>query len=175
MNHRSSRKVQNQGQVSLGVADADLIDRDVLEILQRRRFELPVKVPLVEVFDDVPTDAQVMRNVLNGHRATQFQGIAFEGLRVAVATDGKGHADLPNHTAPATADSLHGQLNQDRTAAYGEGPQPANLLALAYRFGAAAMGAAEFLRFLIDHKDGVRPLQERANMTIALNAKAMVQ
>ena len=48
----------------------------------------------MDVLDLVPADAQVASHVLDGHVLRQFQGVAFEGMRVANAWVGKGEFDL---------------------------------------------------------------------------------
>jgi hypothetical protein len=48
--------------------DADLVDGDPLEVLAFRLGKAPVQVLLVDVLDDIPTDAEVLGHILDGHQ-----------------------------------------------------------------------------------------------------------
>ena len=59
--HRAAAQVQDHGQVAMPLADGDLVDGDLLELLQLGLAEAALdRCALLDVLDDVPTDLQVL-------------------------------------------------------------------------------------------------------------------
>src|SRR5437899_1253016 len=82
-------QVQDNRQVAVAVADGDFVDGNLSQLLQLGSAEAAAQILLVNLLDEVPTDSQVVGDVLDGHAATQFQGIAGKSLGVAAAWVGK--------------------------------------------------------------------------------------
>jgi hypothetical protein len=49
------------------LADGDLVDGQKTQVLELRLGEVLFQVALLDVFDRVPTDAEVIGHVLDGH------------------------------------------------------------------------------------------------------------
>src|ERR1700677_4925221 len=81
----SALQVQHDRQVAMAVADGDFVDGDLPQLFQLRSAEATAQVLLVNLLDEVPTNPQVVSDVLDGHEAAQLQGIASKGLGVGAA------------------------------------------------------------------------------------------
>ena len=67
------------------------------------------QITLLDVFDDVPTDFEVLGHVLDGHHRRELQSIALKGLGVRPARIGKGDRDLPHHPTLSALDTRDSQ------------------------------------------------------------------
>src|SRR5262249_49807962 len=116
-------QVQDHRDVALLLAQVDLVDGNPFEVGQPGPGHTALQVALLDVLDDVPTDAQVVGHRLDGHVLRQLQSVALEGAGVAAARVGKGHIHLADGATGQAADALHGQHDGHRAAADGHGPE----------------------------------------------------
>ena len=65
---RAAEEVQHDGHVAMSLADADLVNGDLLQVPQLHLLEAALQVSLLDVLDCVPTNAQMPGNVQNRHR-----------------------------------------------------------------------------------------------------------
>jgi hypothetical protein len=103
------------------------------------------QIAFLDVFDRVPTDPEVLGNILNGHVPRKV--IAFKGVRVMLARVGERDPDLSDVPAGYSGDQ---QADEDRFASYGDGTELANNGALDPHVGIAAGGTTNAFTRLVD-------------------------
>ena len=151
-------------------------------------FTLPLSTPLrsirgflrkslafLDVFDDVPTDAQVVGHRLDGHVLGQLQGVTLKRPGVAAPRVGEGHVHLAYHAAGQAADALHGQDDGHGAAADGHGPEAALGLAPANHLTATAGWATPVLGILGDGEGHAALGVVGPAVVVAADGKGMVQ
>jgi hypothetical protein len=168
-------EVQDQGQVAMPLADGDLVDGDVPQVLQLRPGEPPRQVALLHVLDQVPADAEVDGHVADGHPPPQFQGVALEGASVAPPGVGEGHLDLADGATGQASDAGDGQVHEGRPVADGQGAEAARDLAAVDDPRRAARRATTRLAPLADGEDHGAALVSGAGVLVAADAEGVVQ
>lgn len=83
--HGATLQIENDGQIPMAFANADLIDGDPLQPAQLRAGKAPFEIAFLDVFDHIPAGAQVPDHISDRHPFGQFEGITFKGLGVASA------------------------------------------------------------------------------------------
>ena len=111
VNHGSAFQVQHDGQIAVPLGRGDLIDGDLPQVFQLRFAKSSLEVLLLNVLDHVPTDHQVLGNILDGHVPRQLQGVTLKGFGIADTGIGEADLDLPDGT---TAETLHSGDRQDQ-------------------------------------------------------------
>jgi hypothetical protein len=101
------------------LSDGDFIDGDLPQPLEFRFAKPPRKVSFLNVFDDIPTYSQVLRNALDRHVPAQIQGVAFELAGVAPLRISEFDFDLPQRIAHQAKHALDGQNDTNRLGADG--------------------------------------------------------
>ena len=129
--------------------------------LEKRRRQ----VALLDVLDQVPTDVEVVGDVVDGHAAPQFQGVALEGERVAASGVGEGDLDLADEATVQAFDPRDGEVDEGGSVADGQGPEAARDLAAGLELRRAAGGASAGLGLLVDGEDGLAVLVVGAGVT----------
>lgn len=86
-NHRSRIQAKDQGQVAMPLAQADFVNGNLFEMFQLWRTIAPGQMAILNVFDQVPTDAQTIGDILDGGELGQLKHIPLEGLGVSAAGD----------------------------------------------------------------------------------------
>jgi len=80
----SRPQVQDDGQIAVAFAGGDLIQRDWLELSQLGSGESPLEVSLPDLFDDVPTDVEMVGHIQHGHGAAQLPSVSLKSFRVGL-------------------------------------------------------------------------------------------
>ena len=88
----------------MSLTDANFIDGDVANIFQRGLGEVLSEVSLLDFFDNIPSDAQLVGDIFDGHAPRQLQRVP--GLAFGEATTWLGKADLDLSNVPAI-EALH--------------------------------------------------------------------
>ena len=99
VNHRPAFQVQDDRQVDVPLGRGNLVDGDLPQVFQFRPVEPPLQVGLLDLLDHVPTDAQVLGHVLDGHVPGEFQGVPLKGFGIGDARIGKANLHLSDHAA----------------------------------------------------------------------------
>ena len=123
--HRSGEQVQHHRQVAMALADGDLVDGDLLELVQLGLAETLLQGAGLDVLDHVPAHLEMLGHVLDGHVLRQLQDVPFEGAAVVLLGVGKTQLDLPCQAAVETVDPRHLEVQQDRLATDRHGPERA--------------------------------------------------
>ena len=87
--HHATFQVHDDRQVDVPLGHGNLVDGDLPQVFQFRPVEPPLQVGLLDLLDHVPTDAQMVRHVLDGHVLRKFQGVPLKGFSVRDARIGK--------------------------------------------------------------------------------------
>ncbi len=135
VNHRAAFEVQNDRQVDMPLARGNLVDGDLPQVFQFRLVKTPLQIGLLDLFDHVPTDAQVVRHVLDGHVLGELQGIPLKGFAIADARIGEPQLHLSDRAAATTLHpgdrqhQVHGlAADRDRAEATAALPSPDNMV-----------------------------------------------
>ena len=102
MYHHSTFQVHDDRQVDVPLGHGNLVNGDLPQVFQFRPVEPLLQVGLLDFLDHIPTDAQMVRHVLNGHILRKFQGITLKGFSVGDARISKSNLHLPDDTATMT-------------------------------------------------------------------------
>src|SRR5262249_5370576 len=119
-----------------------------LEVLELGLGKAALQVLSVNVLDDIPTDAQVLGHILDGHEPAQLQGIAGERLGIAAARFGKIQLDLPDPAAGRTRHAGDGVDYGDRPVADRHGAEAAFDLAAGGDLGGTTRRTAALIERL---------------------------
>jgi hypothetical protein len=174
VDHGATAQVQDQRQVAMALAHGHLVDGDLLETAQLGLAETPPQVAGLDVLDGVPTDAEMLGDVLDGHVPAQFQGVALEGASVAAAGFGEGHLDLADVAAGEAQHARHREAQEGGPLADGQGAEGAFLAALGPDVGRAADGTAEALAGLLDGEGHAALLEMATEVAVALQTEGVV-
>ena len=167
--HGPAVQVEHHREVAVPLADGDLVDGDLPEVLQLGLAETPLQMPLLDVLDDVPTDAEVPGHILDGRELGQLQGIALEGVRVGPPRIGERNLDLPGVLAAEADDARHLDQQVGRLQADGNGLQETLLVSLAMDRRRTAIRAAVAFPGLLDGE--AHPALEKLGSTILVATK----
>src|SRR5262249_46982324 len=133
--------IENHCEIGMAFADGDLVDGNFLEVLELGSAKASLQISLLNVFDDVPTDIEVTGRVLDGGGLGQFQGIAFEGMRVGSTWVGEGNLHLAGVLTVEANHASHLEEDEGRLEADGHGLQKALLVSLGMNGRRTACGA----------------------------------
>ena len=89
----------------MATTDRNLIDRNLPDRRESWSSKVLSQVLFLNVLHDVPTNAEVVGNVLDGHVADQFKHIPSERSRVSPAWIGHANANLSTNTTGLAADT----------------------------------------------------------------------
>jgi len=137
--------------------------------------EVAPQVTLLEVLDDVPTDAPVLGHGLDGHVPPQFQGITFEAGGVSAAFVGKRELHLTGLAAGGAPEPLDGQFQPDRLAPDGQPPEWADHRGGPLDHAAAAVAATKGVGVGLDTKHDAPLDKIRGLQAVAAQAPGVVQ
>ena len=107
----------------MAVADADLIDGQVLEVLELGFLETNLQPPLLDFLDRVPSDAEMGGHGLDRHVPREIQHVTLKGMGVAASLVGERDLGLARLAASGALQPLDGQVDPDRLAADGQGAE----------------------------------------------------
>ena len=173
--HGPAFQVQNHGQIAVSFADTDFIDGDLLELVQLRAGKASQQVPFLNIFNEVPTDAQMLGYVFDGHVPGQPQGIAGKASGVTASPEGKTDLHLAQDAAEQTPDSWHQQFKPNGLVAYGKCAKAAHYLAPALNLMGAAFRTAQGEAVLANPKMDSPIMILGMNMLVSPNAEAMIK
>lgn len=157
------------------LADADLIDGDLLELMQLGTGKASLQISLLDVFDHIPTHSQVPGHILDGHMSRQPQGITFESPAVAAAPGSEVGFNLAQNPTSQTQHSRYRQDQPHHLAAYGKQPPPSPDPAAWLDFMAAPFWATPITTVLAHDKIDGAAATLGANMLVPSNPKGMVK
>ena len=120
------------------------------KVLQFRPVKTPFQVSLLDFLDYIPTDAQVVGDILDGHVPQEFQGVPLKGFGVRHAGIGKANLDLSDDFALAALHPGDRQIQVHRFAANGNRPEATNALPSAKHVFRPASRTATRLPWLLD-------------------------
>jgi hypothetical protein len=93
------------------LSDADFINCDPFQVPKPGSFEPMAQIPFEDILYGIPTDPQMVGDILDGHMAAKRQYIAFKGSGVGPAFFGESEFDLAHDLTTQTFNALYGQLN----------------------------------------------------------------
>ena len=124
---------------------------------------------------DIPTDLEMLGDILDGHVPRQFQGIALEGMGVAPPRFGEADLHLTYELAIVTLHTRNLHEDMGLLAADGKAVEQTMFPAVGRDVLRPTGGTAECVTILRD-RDHHFPLEEvGAHITVATNAKRMIQ
>src|SRR5271170_4156048 len=94
--------------------NGNFIDGDQENFMQARPSETTPEITELHVFNQVPANLQLARNVFDGHASRQPQGMALKCSSVTALRIGKTKTHLTYQTATPATDSLHRQHQTGR-------------------------------------------------------------
>jgi hypothetical protein len=130
---------------------------------------------LLNVFDQVPTDAQTIGDILDGGELGQLKHIPLEGLGVSAAGIGEPKIDLPHQVASRAENSLYRQRDKDRLKANRNRPKLPDAFSPTDDAAVAAVGTDQLVRFVRHGENYRTPFIATLNVVIAMNPKGMIQ
>jgi hypothetical protein len=163
-NNGSTVEIEHDCQVSMSVTNADLVDSDAPECLQRRAGELPLQESLLDLFDRMPTDSQVLSHILHGHVSGEFQDVAVERPGVPPVRIGERDARLPRHATAQAMQPLNEALNQGRTQTDRESLPHTQYRPLLLHGSTPTTGTRKRRGVLVDPEHGTAFLKSRMDM-----------
>ncbi len=175
--NRPAVQIEHDRHVSMAAANTDLIDGDSLETLQRRTTELLLQKSLLDLFDRLPTDSQVVGNILDRRVPGKLKHVPLESPGVSPMRICKGNFHLPNHSTVQTKNSLNQQLDQGRTHTYGQRIPHAPDRAFLLHCSTSTMRTRKRCRILVDSENGAALLESRMYMmdSPSHNSKTVIQ
>jgi hypothetical protein len=173
--HGPGFPVQDHPQGALAVANADLVDGDLLPLLQPRLLEAVLQVPLLDVLDGVPANPEVPRHIPDGHAPAQLQGVTLESLGVAAPRVGKRQRHLGRAPTGAALDRRDGQDEPDGRATDGHRWEGAWLVAVVDEFTGVALRATTGVGPLAHGKDDGSCGELGLDVVVAPQAEGVVQ
>ena len=108
--NRSIVQVHHQSHIAMSLADADLVNGDSTNILQRRIGETSSQVILLDLLNHIPSDTKQIGDILDCHTPSELQRVLGPVFGEATPSIGKADLDLPN--GPAIA-ALHARQSGD--------------------------------------------------------------
>jgi hypothetical protein len=168
-------EVEHHGEVAMPLADGDLVDAQETQMLELGLGEALLQVPLLDVLDGVPTDAEMMGHVLDGHALGQLQGIAFEGMGVTAHGIGEVDGNLAEEPAGAAFDARDLKEQMSRAVADRQAAKESRFAAVTGELVRPAGGAAEAIAILFDREHDFPFEVFGAGITVAANAEAVVE
>ncbi len=156
-------------------ANADFIDGDSPDVLQRRVGEMLLEVLLFDFFDHVPGNAKQISNVLNRHAAGQLQSVFGPALGVASAGFGKINFDLANGPAIMTLHTRQGGDDDGLFQADRRSPEFSSLEPSTDHVSTAAHWTAKRLFTWLDMKSRDTSGELDPGLPVAKDAKGLIQ
>jgi hypothetical protein len=157
------------------LADGDLVDGDLLELVQPGLAEAALQGPGLDVLDGVPADLKVLGHVLDGHVPRQVQDVALEGAGVVLVGIGEAQLDLAGPLTVEAIDARHLERQQRRPGTDRHQAEGAFDATLSPDFGRATVRAAPALAWLLDAEDDPALTKVLAYVTVADQAEAVIQ
>jgi hypothetical protein len=157
------------------LADGDLVDGDLLELVQLGFAETALQRAGLDLLDGVPADMQVLGHVLDSRAPGQFQDVTLEGAGVVFLGVGEADLDLPDHAAVQAAHAGHGELQQHRLGADRGQAEGAVHASLGPNLGRAAVGATQAFARLFDMEDHLTLTEFLANVVVADQAEGVIK
>ena len=151
--HGSGLEVQDNGEIAMTLADADLVNGYLLEVLEAGAGKALLEVAPLNVLDHVPAHLQMTGHVLDGHVAAQLQGVALKGLGVGAAGISKTDFGLPHHPAGRAKEAFDSQGYPDRLQADGQGTELADDFSLCPYLAGPAAGTTQSRQVLANRED----------------------
>ena len=132
-------------------------------------------MPLVDFLDRIPTDSEVIGNILDCRMPRKFDDMSFKCSGICPFWIGEAKVDLPDGLTLSTRHPRNPQSDIDLLSPNRQGVKNSHDSTSATDIPAMTTGAAESMIFLGDRK-GNRPLLIfRVDVSISVNAKYMVQ
>ena len=173
--HRAAVQVQHDRQVAVALADGDLVDGDVPQVLELGLGIAARQVALLDVLDQVPADAQVRGHVADGHPPGEVQHVPLEGLGVAPPRVGEGDLDLTHHPTGTALDARDGEHQGRRARADGQGPEASLDVTARDQVAGTAGRAPAALGLLADGEDHLSFGVGGADVAIAPGPERVIQ
>ena len=175
VNHRPRFQVQDHGQVAMAFANGNLVDGDLSQVFQFRPVEPPLQIGFLNILDHVPTDAQVLGDILDGHIEGKFQGVPLKGFGIGDARVGEVDLHLSHYAAAATLHPRHGQHQVHRLAADRDGAKSAVTLPASDNLVRPTHRTSIRFARLLDRENHPTPRILRLHVPIASNPERMVK
>jgi hypothetical protein len=157
------------------LSDGDFIDGDLPQPLEFRFAKAARKVAFLNVFDDIPTYSQVLRNALDRHVPTQIQSVALELAGVASLGISEFDCDLPQRIAHQAKHALDGQNDTNRLGTDRDtGKRPLNS-AFTDNLEGAASWTEKVCFPLTNLKDHFTVMVLGADILIATDTESVIQ
>ena len=175
MHHHSTFQVHDDRQVDVSLGRGNLVDGDLSQVFQFRLVEPPLQVALLDLLDHVPTNAQMIGHVLDGHMLGKFQSITLKGFSVGDTRIGKSYLHLPDDLATTTFHPWDRQGQVHQFAANGNRAETTEVLPPPnHVFRPTGRTAVRFPR-LLNCENHLTPHIRRLHVPIASNPKRMVK
>src|SRR5262249_23103778 len=139
--------------VAVSLGNGDLVDGDLTEVPQLGLGVAAAQVSLLDVLDDVPTDAQVSGHIEDGHAPRKFQRVTLEGLGISPPRVSEVELHLADQRTGLAGDTRDGEHDARRSAANGQRPEPSLHMPAGPNVARAAALTPECLGFLSDRED----------------------
>jgi phosphatidylethanolamine/phosphatidyl-N-methylethanolamine N-methyltransferase len=162
--HCPTVKVEHDCEVSMPSTNTDLINGDALEGLQRRVGEVLLQRPLLNLFNRVLTDPEVVSHILHAHVPGKLENIALESSRVSPIGVSKGNSHLPDQPTRKTPQSRNVPFDVSRPQPYRECIPHAADRPFPLHCSAPTIGAHQRRGILIDVENRAPFLESRPHM-----------
>lgn len=173
--HCPGLEVQDNGEIAMPLADADLVNGYPLEILEARMSKALLEVAPLDVLDHVPAHAQMTGHVLDGHVAAQLQGVTLEAFGVGAPGVGKTDLGLSYHLTGEAEDTADAQGDPYRFAANGQAAELPPSLPFGVNLSASTARTGQPGEVLLNGEDHLAAFVSGAQVLVASHPEAMIQ
>ena len=155
--------------------NGDLVDGDLTQALELGLGIATTEVALLDVLDDVPTDAQVAGHIKDGRAPRQLQDVPLEGLGIAPPRVGEGDLDLTDDPAGPAGDAGDREDHDGGAATDGQRSEPPLDAASRSDVARAAGLAPQCLGLLPDGERHFAALIVSADILVAPDSEGVIQ
>ena len=154
--HSTGTKIEHDGQIFVTFADGNFINGDTLETFEHRFCKPSFQVPLFDFLNQIPTDSEVIGNILDCHMPRKFDDISFKCSGVSPSWIGEAKVDLQDGLTLSTRRHRNPQADIDLLSPNRQGVKNSHDSISATDIPAMTTGASESMIFLGD-SEGNRP------------------
>lgn len=169
------KKIEHDRQIAVALADVDLIDGDLAEVVQFGLAKFALEVVGLDFLDGVPADLQMVGDVLDSHESGEFQGISLKGSGVMLLGIGEPDLGLSHRVAAEATKAWHLENNIGRLPTDGEGSENAFDPSLNPDLRGCTLRAPQAFAKLIDDEEGLVLREMLAAKVVTINAETVIE
>lgn len=174
-NHGAGAKIENDGQIVVTFDDGNFINGDTLVTFEHLFCKPSLQVPLLDFLHRIPTDSEVIGNILDCHMPCKFNEISFKCSGICSSWIGEAKVDFPGGLALSTRHPRNLQPDIDLLSSDPQSDENSHDFTSTVDNPDMTSGATKSMVFLGDHEANRPLLIFRGDVSIFVNANSMVQ